>query len=126
MNYEMKNTPAPWHCAGGDNLSVEVNIGESTACISRYDKNSDELAMSREEMEANARLITAAPTLLTTCIEVLGCLENAKYRPYEKNLLKMAIHEALNISITDLDRIGDAVTEPDDLRAISEQNKHQL
>jgi hypothetical protein len=59
-----KHTPAPWNYQGGDNASVEINIGMTTANVDRSDKNTGEYVISRDEMEANAKLIAAAPELL--------------------------------------------------------------
>ena len=72
-----KHTPAPWVYQGGDNASVEVNIGETTANIDRQDKNTGQYVISRDEMEANAKLIAAAPELLEALEELLiHALEN--------------------------------------------------
>lgn len=50
---------------GGDNTSIDM-IFESGAVISidRRDRYSDNLVMTREEMEANAKLISFAPNML--------------------------------------------------------------
>ena len=107
MNYEFKGTAGQW--------AVDVNFDDNPAVVLRETGWQigktfivEELA---QENEHDAYLIAAAPTLLTTCIEVLKCLENATDRPYEKNLLRIAIHQALNIQP---DIIGSAITEPDE------------
>lgn len=66
---ETKHTPGPWINAGGDNSSIEINIGETTSSVSSYDKNTSLHVIGRGEMEANAKLISAAPDLLDALIE---------------------------------------------------------
>lgn len=105
MNYEFKGTLGQW--------AVDVNFDDEPAVVLRESGWQIGKTFIVEEIsqgnEADAHLIAAAPTLLTTCIEVLKCLENAPDRPYEKNMLKVAIHQALNISP---DLLGEHVTEP--------------
>ena len=62
---EFKGTKVFPKYEGGDNTSIDM-IFESGAVISidRRDRYSDKLVMSREEMEANAKLIVAAPEML--------------------------------------------------------------
>jgi len=59
---EFKGTKVFPKYEGGDNYSIDM-IFESGAAISidRRDRYSDKLVMSREEMEANAKLIESAP-----------------------------------------------------------------
>ena len=59
-----KYTKLEWQYQGGHNASVEVNVGETTINIGRDEKNTGVYVISREEMEANAKLIAAAPDLL--------------------------------------------------------------
>jgi hypothetical protein len=59
-----KHTKGPWEYAGGNDGSCEVNIGETTVGICRWDKNTGIYVIDREEMEANANLIAAAPEML--------------------------------------------------------------
>lgn len=68
---KLKHTPGPWVYQGGDDASCEVNIGESTASIPRHDKNTGEYVFSRQKMEANARLIAAAPEMLDALINIM-------------------------------------------------------
>lgn len=66
-NNKPKHTTGPWPYEGGDNYSIDIVLpNEATISISRYKRNTDGLAMEREEMEANAKLIAAAPELLET------------------------------------------------------------
>lgn len=66
---ETKFTKGEWVYVGGDNGSCEINIGETTTSVCRWDKNTGVNVISREEMEANAKLIAAAPELLEALIE---------------------------------------------------------
>jgi hypothetical protein len=70
-----KHTPAPWNYQGGDNASVEINIGMTTANVDRSDKNTGEYVISRDEMEANAKLIAAAPELLEALVAMVEVFE---------------------------------------------------
>ena len=76
------HTKGKWEYIGGDNNSVEINIGESTATLSRLEKNSDKICYERDEMEANAKLIASAPELLEAlnhCLELLLECEPPKH-----------------------------------------------
>ena len=57
---QTKHTPTPYTFEGGDNHSVEINIGETTASITRCDKNTGKYVISRGEMIANAEFIVTA------------------------------------------------------------------
>jgi len=76
-------TKEKWEYVGGDNMSVEVNIGNATCNIDRCDKNTNEIVVSRNEMEANARLISAAPEMIEALISVESYLTDI----YESNQL---------------------------------------
>lgn len=90
-----KHTPAPWEYQGGDNASVEVNIGETTANIDRQDKNTGQYVISREEMEANAKLIAAAPELLEALEELMKVYErNGQLLSFDVNIARNAIKKA--------------------------------
>lgn len=56
----LPHTPTPWNYEGGDNHSVEISIGDTTASITRSDKNTGEYVISRDEMCANAEFIVTA------------------------------------------------------------------
>lgn len=66
-----KYTQENWEYVGGDNYSVEINIGESTATLSRLEKNTDTICYERSEMEANAKLIAASKDLLEALEELM-------------------------------------------------------
>lgn len=64
-----KGTPGPWSYEGGNNENCEVQAKDTTIDLTRCDRNTGEHVISREEMEANARLIAAAPELLQVCLK---------------------------------------------------------
>lgn len=68
---EFKGTKVFPKYEGGDNTSIDM-IFESGAVISidRRDRYSDKLVMSREEMEANGKLIECAPEMLEMLIRI--------------------------------------------------------
>lgn len=59
---EFKHTSAPWQLAGGNNENYEVNCGYTVIDLTKCDKNTGQHVISRDEMEANALLITEATT----------------------------------------------------------------
>lgn len=73
---EFKGTKVFPKYEGGDNYSIDM-IFESGATISidRRDRYSDEVVMTREEMEANAKLITCAREMLETIKDLLIDIE---------------------------------------------------
>lgn len=73
---EFKGTKVFPKYEGGDNYSIDM-IFESGATISidRRDRYSDKLVMYREEMEANAKLISCAPLMLEKLKETLEVLK---------------------------------------------------
>ena len=65
MSDETKHTKGPWKFYGDSNYGGTVEIGPKvTVSVDRADRFSMELVISREEVEANGRLIAAAPELL--------------------------------------------------------------
>jgi hypothetical protein len=59
------HTPGPWAFFGDNNYGGTVEIGPKvTVSVDRADRFDCSLVISREEMEANGRLIAAAPDLL--------------------------------------------------------------
>lgn len=89
-----KHTPAPWGYQGGDNASAEVNIGETTANIDRADKNTGQYVISRDEMEANAKLIAAAPELLEALERALHDFRKMTWTDETYNVIESAIKKA--------------------------------
>ena len=62
---EFKGTKGKWEYNGGDNYSIDIILpNDSEISLSRYNRYSDRLSMDRDEMQANALLISKAPELL--------------------------------------------------------------
>lgn len=61
--YNFKHTPGPWNCKGYPTVSAGKGKGMITKVLERF--------MNKEEREANARLIAAAPELLDMLVELL-------------------------------------------------------
>ncbi len=72
----MKHTQGEWKYEGGDNGSCEVDAVKTTIGLCRWDKNTGEYVISREEMEANAKLVAAAPEMLALLKEIDDCHDN--------------------------------------------------
>jgi hypothetical protein len=72
---ETQFTKGKWEYVGGDNSSVEVNIGETTCNIDRCDKNTGQFVISRGEMNANAKLIAASPEMLEALNETIDLIK---------------------------------------------------
>ena len=68
----MKHTQTQWEAVGGFDDSCEVNIGDTIASFVRYDRNTGENVISREEMEANATLAASSPFMLLALMELQG------------------------------------------------------
>lgn len=62
---EFKGTKGEWKYEGGDNHSIDIVLDdESTISIDRQSRYTGDYNCTREQMEANAKLIAAAPELL--------------------------------------------------------------
>lgn len=62
---EFKGTKVFPKYKGGDNYSIDMIFdSEATISIDRRSRYTDKVIMSREEMEANAKLIACAPEML--------------------------------------------------------------
>jgi len=91
-------TKGNWNYVGGDDGSCEVNIGDTTAGICRWEKNTGVNVITREEMEANAKLIATAPELfeaLIFCKSVIykgGMLKRSEQIAFE--IAESAINKA--------------------------------
>jgi len=87
---EFKGTKVFPKYEGGDNNSIDL-IFESGAVISidRRDRYSEKLVMSREEMEANAKLIVCAPEMLEFLEKYYRFL-NLEEQKEAKELIKKA------------------------------------
>lgn len=65
-----RHTPGPWTIGDENNACCDVLLGTEhnlTCSLDRRDNNTCAEVISREEMLANARLISAAPDLLAAC-----------------------------------------------------------
>lgn len=104
--YEFKGTPQKWigggyangcHfvCAYDDENSRQIPIAYVEKPIH------DTVILTKEQSEANLKLIAAAPELLQACIVLQQTLEPLVNNPVHEDLmnqLKQAIHKALNIT----------------------------
>ncbi len=72
---ETKHTKKDWEYCGGGNAFVEVNIGDVTIDIGRTSKFSEKYIIERDEMEANGKLIAAAPDLLETLVRLIDRID---------------------------------------------------
>lgn len=91
-----KHTNAPWYYVPQNNSNSEVNIGETVCSLTNQDRNTDKLVMSREEMEANAKLISAAPDMfkaLCRCAEVFVSMQ------WDEPDYSISVTAALNTAI---------------------------
>jgi hypothetical protein len=67
---ELKHTKGQWTYCGGDNSTTCFEIaGKIVVEVKRHCHNTGIEEMSREEMEANAKLCASAPDLLAALIE---------------------------------------------------------
>lgn len=69
-------TQGEWPYEGGYNSSVDIVLpNNTTITIDRHDRYTGTPAIDREEMEANARLVAAAPNMLEALERVLVVAE---------------------------------------------------
>jgi hypothetical protein len=70
---EFKGTKGTWEYIGGDNSSIDIVLqNNTTISIDRYNRYGSELIGTREEMEANALLISKSPEILEMLKEFYG------------------------------------------------------
>lgn len=71
----MSHTPGPWRIEG-ERLKTAISGGHKhVAMVNYFDcGRGDPRSISKEEHEANARLIAAAPDLLEACEAALACM----------------------------------------------------
>lgn len=88
---EFKGTPGPWRYeAYCGSINPIVGIGPRVICSeSLVDHDNGKIAM-----EANARLMAAAPDLLEALINAMPLIEEHSYG-HEYNIAAMAIEKAL-------------------------------
>ena len=74
-------TPGEWEYAGGDNLSVECILPNTcTISLDRRGRYETDLKMSRDEMRANMKAISAVPYLIEEGIKALDDLYDFYYQ----------------------------------------------
>lgn len=57
METNFKHTPGPWPYEGGDNHSIDIVLpNDTTISIDRRSRYTGVYVISREEMEANAKI----------------------------------------------------------------------
>ncbi|GEJ46043.1 hypothetical protein [Chryseobacterium sp. ON_d1] len=79
---EFKGTKGKWEYSGGDNSSIDIVLpNNTTISIDRYDRYGCGLVGQREEMEANALLISKAPEML----EMLKSIDSALDELWQKD-----------------------------------------
>lgn len=75
----MKHTPGPWFPSFHANICIGVQNSPDgftqMICNSILPDKDEEYENQREEIEANAKLIAAAPELLEACVESLSTIE---------------------------------------------------
>lgn len=100
MTQEFKGTPGEWQNEGGDNASIDIILpNDAVVSISRYSRFTSEFVMDRQEMQANAHLIAAAPDMLEACMKLKDLIEKTSPEgQYTKELqaARAAISKALN------------------------------
>lgn len=76
---EVKHTPGPWTCGGGAYLPIDANTSHGPAQIGRAESFGH---ISDEEVEANGRLMAAAPDLLTALKACLAYIPGSEVRSW--------------------------------------------
>lgn len=91
---EFKGTKGKWNYDDGDNSSIDMVLDDnSTISVSRHDRYGDGLVGSREEMQANALLISKAPEMLemlnkiNITISIHGKIDSETELHYQLNKL---------------------------------------
>ena len=76
---EFKGTKVFPKYEGGDNYSIDLVFEKGNCiCIDRTSRYSDEIVCSREEMEANALLISKAPEMLQMLKDIRNQIEDGR------------------------------------------------
>lgn len=121
METKLKITEGEWKYEGGDNYSVDIVLSNSsTISISTYGRYSDNVVMTREEMEANAALIAEAGTVANeTGLTPRELLE--RYREAIKVLSDMQEYFIFNKSIDE----DDFYSMEENVESIIQKSKQQ-
>ena len=94
---EFKGTKVFPKFEGGDNYSIDMIFeNESTISIDRRSRYTEQCNMSREEMEANALLISKAPEMLDMLNKVVLKLKGNGF-PSLQNEIEQLIKEATEL-----------------------------
>jgi len=95
MESNFKGTKGPWEIGDENNSSCDVSLPNgSDISLSRYERNTGDFVMEREEMRANMYLIAAAPLLLEA---LQNCISHVSDFYPEYKQAKHAINAALGI-----------------------------
>lgn len=91
-------TPGEWMLGDENNSSAEVMLGAKhnlVVCLDRYDKNTGEQVISREQMLANARhIITFNPESVTALLDAIEAAQ-AKVKEFEARQRWVPVSERL-------------------------------
>lgn len=90
MNPQAKHTPGEWRVER-TNFRHEIVAGNTWVAIVLHARESAQAPESREEQEANARLIAAAPELLEACKALIDELKRYEVvRPQAADAVRRA------------------------------------
>jgi hypothetical protein len=96
------HTEGPWILGDENNAGCEVQAGPVRISLDRADPFTGAYVISRDEMLANARLVSAAPKLLDAAEAMCAHLENihnAGAREFAADPVATARYEALHAAI---------------------------
>jgi hypothetical protein len=90
----MSHTPGPWTLGNENNQCCDVEAGQTVISLDRMGQHTMQDVISREEMLANACLITAAPELLASVVEEVEYFDSlmASLDPCDVGLRKASMH----------------------------------
>jgi hypothetical protein len=96
-----KHTPGPWTIGAEDEYAVEVQTGPVSVSLDRHEVPSCDmrLAISREEMLANARLIAAAPDLLRELEATTDLLESLLFGRVPRDPAQAGAHSLMKLMV---------------------------
>lgn len=93
---EFKGTKGEWTYEGGDNNSVDVILpNDTTISIDRVSRYTGSPVIGREQMEANAQLVAAAPEMLEALQEIIYGIETGLGNKHQLRVAKKALKKAL-------------------------------